>query len=137
MCFTIFRQISLSLSLALALSLYIYIYIYIYICFLNFAYASSKLIFILWQAQILFHKVSIDLILLFPSLTRSSQRDAQPSILFLLCSWSEGPSYKTVSILGKFISQENFKSVSTMSKNNSNDDSEQENHRQPNFIAPV
>ena len=42
-----------------------------------------------------------------------------------------------VSILGKFRSQENFKSVSTMSQNNSNDDSEQENHRQPNFIPPV
>ena len=42
-----------------------------------------------------------------------------------------------VSILGKFISQESFKSVSTVSQNNSNNDSEQENHRQPNFIPPV
>ena len=42
-----------------------------------------------------------------------------------------------VSILGKFMSQESFKSVSTISQNNSNNDSEQENHRQPNFIPPV
>ena len=42
-----------------------------------------------------------------------------------------------VSILGKFVSQESFKSVSTMSQNNSNNDSEQENHRQPNLIPPV
>ena len=35
------------------------------------------------------------------------------------------------------MSQESFKSVSTISQNNSNNDSEQENHRQPNFIRPV
>ena len=42
-----------------------------------------------------------------------------------------------VSILGKFISQESFKSVSTMSQNNSYNDSEQENHCQLNFVHPV
>ena len=35
------------------------------------------------------------------------------------------------------MSQESFKSVSTISQNNSNNDSEQENHPQPNFIPPV
>ena len=42
-----------------------------------------------------------------------------------------------VCILEKFISQESFKSISTMSQNNSNNDSEHQNHRQPNFIPPV
>ena len=35
-----------------------------------------------------------------------------------------------VSFLNKFISQKSFKSASTMSQNNSNNDSGQENHRQ-------
>ena len=35
------------------------------------------------------------------------------------------------------MSQESFKSVPTISQNNSNNNSEQENHRQPNFIPPV
>ena len=41
-----------------------------------------------------------------------------------------------VSILGKFTSQESFKSISITS-NDSNNDSEQENRREPNFIPPV
>ena len=35
------------------------------------------------------------------------------------------------------MSQESFKSVPTISQNNSNNNSEQENHCQPNFIPPV
>ena len=42
-----------------------------------------------------------------------------------------------VSIVGKFVSQESFKIESTMSQNNSNNDSEQQNQHQPNFIFPV
>ena len=42
-----------------------------------------------------------------------------------------------VSILGKIICQESFKSASAMLQSNSNNDFEQENHPQSNFILPV
>ena len=66
-------------------------------------------------------------------MTRSSQRGAQSSFYFV--REANGRAL-VVSILGKFISQKSFKRVSTISQNNSNNDSDQENRRQPNFIPP-
>ena len=58
-----------------------------------------------------------------------------PSSFYFVCE-AKGRA-RVVSILEKFISQESFKSVFTMSQSNSNNDPEQENHRKPNFILPV
>ena len=59
-----------------------------------------------FPAMILFQKISVDLILWFPIPTRSYQRGAQFSILFLLClsserssscRWYSGKSFKKAS----------------------------------------
>ena len=86
--------------------------------------------------MILFRKISVDLILRFPNLNHSSQRRAQFPSSFYFVREANGPAL-VVSILEKFISQESFKGISTVSQNNSNNDSKQENHCQPNYIAPA